>query len=240
MSGITDRNKQDCKICKINSFNYEECSMKIDTYEYKYNDQHYEWMMEQQWEAREFGVKYYHELAVHEWNQIHQYLGHPKTVLELGCGLGRSSVYVNYLLQDDSIQYILADRDGRTTNTGAFNPVQDEFYNDLEQTEDFCKLNGIKNVMTFDTEDDWSKLPKVDFVLSTCSFGMHVPIERYIERILSVTEANCTLVFGTRSPTYGPNSFRNLFEEVIFQPGINRMPEFPLENWLILRNPIQR
>ena len=210
----------------------------LDYYEYKFNDKHYKWMMEQQWEAREQGIEYYHKLAQHEFKQFVDQIDQPKVVLELGCGLGRSSVYLNHLLKDDSVQFVLADRDGKTDNTGAFNPETDEYYNDLEQTEDFCKYNGIKNIITMDTESDaWNTIPKADLILSTCSFGMHVAIERYMERILIASKPTTTMIFGTRA-NYGPNSFRNRFQEVLFRPGPDSRPYYPIEHWLILKNPL--
>lgn len=212
----------------------------MEPYEYKYDDEMFKWMMEQQWEARTFGVEYYHKLSAFEFEQIQSFLGQPKKVLEVGSGLGRSSVFVNHLLKDDSIEYVLADRHGFPNgNTGAFAPEKDEFYCDLDQSIAFAKLNGIKNVSKFDTElCDWNSVKNVDLILSTCSFGMHVPIERYMDRMIATCNHGATMIFGTRSANYGPNSFRDLFEEVIFQPGINRMPHYPLENWLILRSPL--
>jgi SAM-dependent methyltransferase len=213
----------------------------MELYEYKYNDEMFKWMMEQQWEAREHGVEYYHKLSVFEFEQIEKFLGNPKKVLEVGCGIGRSSVFVNHLLKDDSVEYVLADRHGfPKQNTGAFAPSEDEYYCDLDQTLAFAKLNGINNASTFDTElSDWNSLKNVDLIFSTCSFGMHVPIERYIDRMIATCNSGATMIFGTRQPHYGPNSFANLFEEVIFQPGLNGIPYFATENWLVLKNPKQ-
>ena len=208
-------------------------------YEYKYAPRHLPFMKEQIWEAKD-QIDLYSNLSVHEFAQIDQYIGDDiKTVLEVGCGLGRGSIFLNHMLQDDSIKYTLADRTGYTTNTGAFAPPEDEFYNDLVLTKDFCELNGIKNVSTFDTElSDWSTLPKADLIFSLCSFGMHVMIERYIDRLISVANPTSTMIFGTRHHSYGPDSFKDKFEEVIFQPGVYP-GNYPLENWLILKNPKQ-
>lgn len=213
----------------------------MELYEYKYDDEMFKWMMEQQWEARQYGTEYYHKLSVFEFEQIEKFLGKPKRVLEVGSGLGRSSVFINHLLKDNSVEYILADRHGFPNgNTGAFAPAADEFYCDLDQSKAFAELNGIKNVRTFDTEaDDWTTIKNVDLIISTCSFGMHVPIERYLDRMIATCNPTATMIFGTRSANYGPNSFRNLFEDVVFQPGINGMPYFAIENWLVLKHPRQ-
>lgn len=208
----------------------------MEKYIYQFSDDHLVYMKEQIWEAK-FDLEVYHNLSVHEFLQIEQHIGTPKKVLEVGCGLGRGSIFLNHLLKDNTVEYTLADRTGYTTNTGAFNPTQDEFYNDLALTDSFCRLNGIKNVTTFDTElDDWKTLPKFDLIFSLCSFGMHVQIERYMERLHSILTPGGTMIFGTRGGGYGPQSFNSQFEKVIFQHGIVTQP-FPLENWLILQNP---
>src|SRR5665213_3358023 len=147
----------------------------MEPFTYKFSPRHVPFMKEQIWEARhDLGV--YSDLAVFEFSQFEGHIGAPKTVLEVGCGLGRGSIFLNHLLHDDDTLFVLADRTGYTSNSGAFNPEVDEFYNDLELTADFCQQNGIKKFRTFDTEvDDWATLPKADLIFSLCSFGMHVP-----------------------------------------------------------------
>jgi hypothetical protein len=222
-------------------------------YEYKYAPRHLPFMKEQIWEAKK-QLSIYSDLSVHEFTQLDSFIDNDiKSVLEVGCGLGRGSIFLNHMLRDDTIKYTLADRSGYTTNTGDFNPPEDEFYNDLVLTKDFCELNGIKNVKTFDTElDDWTTLPKADLIFSLCSFGMHVSIERYIDRLIATANDKCTMIFGTRNANggpggvgsgqggnYGPDSFKDRFEEVIYQPGVIAYPVLPIEDWLILKNPIR-
>lgn len=51
---------------------------------------------------------------------------------------------------------------------------------------------------------------------------MHVSIERYMDRLLSAATDNCTMIFGVRDASYGPDSFKDLFEEVIYLPEVTR------------------
>ena len=207
----------------------------MERYEYKYNEKHSVYMKEQIWEAKS-NLEVYNDLSLHEFSQIESYLGKPKTVMEVGCGLGRGSIFLNHLIKDDTVKYVMADRTGYTKNTGAYMPTDDEFYNDLELTADFCRLNGIKNVTTFDTEkDDWTQLPKADLIFSLCSFGMHVSIDRYIDRLLSVANTTTTMIFGVRNGSMSDKN-KSRFTESLYIPGIYKS-QFPRENWLILKNP---
>lgn len=190
-------------------------------------------MQEQIWEAKE-DLSVYSDLSMFEFEQIARFIDDPRQVMEIGCGLGRGSIFLNNSLQDSRTLFFLADRTGYTTNTGAFNPTTDEVYNDLVLTEDFCRLNGIVDPETFDTElGDWSTLPKFDLIFSLCSLGMHVPIERYMDRMLSVLSLEGTMIFGTRGP-YTQETFADLFEESLFIMGLES-DTFPHENWLVLR-----
>ena len=216
-------------------------------YEYKYNEEHLKFMFEQQHEVqRANSLKMYEDLSIHEFSQFENYIGTPKTVFEAGCGVGRGAVFLNHLLQDKSVEYILADRTGwNWTNKGNLHEENEDIYNDLEVTADFCKLNGLKKFKTFDTElDDWATLPKADLIFSVCAFGMHVSIEKYIDQLLSIAKPTTTMIFGTRSYAghkYDDTSFADKFEQVVYIPG-KPSPEdqevkFPEEDWLILKNP---
>lgn len=216
-------------------------------FEYKIPEKFLPLVYEQIWEAspkHKGDLLTYSKLSRHEYKAIKSYIpANVETVMELGCGLGRGSIYLNYRFIKEgrdtcSINWILVDRQGHSeNNTGAFQPKKDEFYNDLLLTEEFCEVNGLDGIMTFDTEkDDWNGLKNlpVDFMFSFCSFGMHVPIERYIDRLLSVATDDVTMIFGTRHAGYNGESFTDNFKEVIFLPQ-PQVPPFPIEHWHILR-----
>jgi hypothetical protein len=224
----------------------------MDQYEYKYKQEHLKYIFEQQHEVQvSQDLKMYADLSMHEFNQFKDHIGNPKLVFEAGAGVGRGSVFLNHLLTDDSVEYILADRTGWQWNKAPnCDPENEDFYNDLALTADFCKLNGLKKFRTFDTEsDDWDALPEVDLIFSLCAFGMHVSIERYIDRLISIAKPTGTMIFGTRHENYGPDIFKDRFEQVIFIPGPKHQPWkidtkvgeifFPQEDWLILKNPLK-
>ena len=203
---------------------------------YTWTDRHEPLMCEQQWEAKN-DLTRYGDVAAFEFPQFAEHLGTPKIVMDIGCGLGRGAVYLNYLL-GGGVHFILADRHGRTGNSGAFNPVEDEYYNDLDLTADFCRLNGLTGFRTFDTEkDDWAGLPRVDLILSLCSLGMHVPIERYLDRMISISKPETVMIFGVRELCYRAPPFADRFQETVYIPGLESGNRFPSESWLVLKGP---
>jgi hypothetical protein len=241
------------QLIPILEFNQYTTTWKIcnmTKYEYKYKEEHLKYIFEQQHEVQQANrdLDMYADLSVHEFSQFKSHIRTPKTVFEAGCGIGRGSVYLNHLLQDDEVEYILADRTGwHWQGEGNLLPGNDDVYNDLSMTADFSGLNGIKKFKTFDTQvDDWNSLANVDLIFSLCSFGMHVSIEAYIDRLINISHPNTTMIFGTRSMngiTYGPASFQDRFQQVVFIPGkpspAGQEIAFPFEDWLILKNPIK-
>ena len=211
-------------------------------FKYKFNHDHIFDAENQVWEAKEEhggDLTVYDRLAPYEYSQIKDFLPiNPKNILEAGCGLARGSIYLNsrYMERGQAPKWFLADRDGFSEeNTGAFNPKEDEYYCSFERTKSFANLNGLKNFWMFDTEkDDWAQLPKMDLIFSFCSFGMHVALERYMDRLLGASSPDVTMIFGTRHAGYNGESFKDKFREVIYKPGLDQAP-FPHENWLILR-----
>ena len=118
-----------------------------------------------------------------EWDVIKDYIGKPKTILELGCGLGRMSAYINGMIGDDSIKYILVDSNGSPYGKIKFgwNPPKQRFYNNLELTRKFCDMNNLYNCEIVDLKNIKSQILSVDLIISFLSVGFHYPIESYID-----------------------------------------------------------
>lgn len=203
-------------------------------YSYKYDPVHEYYMKEQIWECKS-DITIYAKLSEYEYESYKDYIGKPHTVLDLGCGIGRVSIYLNQILNDATVHYILLDTTGNTFNLGRWD--MDEYYNDLSVTKSFAELNGLINFEIFESlSGDWGQLKDIDLVISCCSFGMHVPIERYMDKLLAATTPNCTMIFGTRNRgLYSENSFNALFDTVTFLRRELQEP-FPQEDWLILQN----
>jgi SAM-dependent methyltransferase len=164
----------------------------------------------------------YDEVSLCQYEVIQPYLYGKTKILDLGCGLGRMSAFVNKMLKNDNIHYILADGNWdiktcySTTNVppSGWNPSSG-FYNKLDLTDNFVKVNGLKNYEIFDLKnDEWSKIKEIDFVFSFFAVGFHYPIEQYIDNLLAYTTKDCVFVFGTREKKYSINPFPTVLTEI--------------------------
>lgn len=195
-------------------------------------------MEEQVWEMKEDKHFVYDKLSQVEYEKMKDYLpAAPKVIMDIGCGLGRVAIHLNSVYRDPKALYILADRDGRTSNRGEWCPGEDEYYNDFGLMQSFCEINGLKNIRPFDTEKgDWNSLPPVDLIISQFSFGFHVSIDRYMDRIHKVLAPGGTAMFGAAAwhQNYNEKSFSHLFSSVVYNRH-HYQPPLPAEDWLILR-----
>lgn len=113
----------------------------------------------------------------------------PKTILDLACGIGRVSVFLNTKIK---AHYYLADTTSFDKPKYGYN-VQ-SFYNNLDATRDFCFSNHLVDFETIDVQIE--KLPVVDCIISMLGIGFHVPIEQEIEKLHSVSKLDTLLIFG--------------------------------------------
>jgi SAM-dependent methyltransferase len=162
---------------------------------------------------------------------------HPRRVLDLGCGLGRASVYLNACLPSEPIHFVLADTSAHTGDgpKAGWNPG-DDFYNDLAWTAEFVRDHGVTRFETFDIlRDDWSRLRDIDLVLSFLAVGFHFPVENVMPRLLAATTSDSTMIFGARAGRYSRWSFRDRFRDVRVLRGSPGHPSYAKEHFLILR-----
>jgi len=162
-------------------------------------------------------IDIYQTVCESEWDVIKDYIGNPKTILELGCGLGRMSVYINGMLDDDSIKYILADSNGSPHGKIKFgwNPPKQRYYNNLEMTRKFCDMNGLNNYEIVNLKQIKSQVLSVDFVMSFLSVGFHYPIESYMDWLLKILNEGGNMIFGVRKNKYSDHKFEKYFNKCI-------------------------
>jgi hypothetical protein len=164
--------------------------------------------------ARQVGTDYNRQSET-EYEAIKGFIGNPTHVMDLGCGLGRMSIFVNRKLTRPGVHFVLADASEVThkDNISGWNPGRD-FYNDLQATEIFCNENGLTNITLFDVnKDDVSNIGKIDLLFSFLAIGFHFPIEESLQKFWSCLHADSTLIFGVRQKRYSVRDFADYFNE---------------------------
>lgn len=157
----------------------------------------------------------YLEISMSEYGLIKNSIKSPKNVLELGCGLGRMSVYINSQLQDDSIHYILADSTQYLEEPNHGWEPKGGFYNDLSLTKRFADDNGMTNFETFNLiTTNITTLKNIDLVMSFFSVGFHYSIESYLNDLLDITTDDCVMIFGIRRGIYTEEDFEYYFDNI--------------------------
>lgn len=214
--------------------------------QYNWLPEHEDLMKEQVWECKK-DLSIYGILSDFELEQFKDHLppaSSSGTHLEFGAGLGRGAVQIAKLLPN--YYHILVDRDGRTENKGIFFPAEDEYYNDFNLTKSFMEVNGLEFGTKFTRCDSESNqtyatievipnyFPPVDLITSRCSLGFHVPLERYLDRLISVSSPDVTMIFGMNRLCESGEAYKHLFKEVIYIEG-KKDAALPFQNWLIFK-----
>lgn len=142
----------------------------------------------------------------------------PRHTLDLGCGLGRTTVMLHHLYGRTMSRYYgyyLVDATKMSGDlVGGWEPPGDEWCNDLEATGLFLRVNGVTqfNYRLIDVLDAvppaWpnnfvDSLPwKQDLIISTLAVGFHWPIEDWLPRLLPLCRVGTVLIFGVRHGKY--------------------------------------
>lgn len=220
-------------------------------FSYKYSEKNLPFMTKQVSQAFN-AIDSYSLLSKIEYNHYKNHLPlNPKNIMDYGCGLGRVGIYLNHVYNNDNINFHFVDADGVSNNqqkTGGIYDKEDIYYNDLKMTEEFCHKNNVKNVNTYDYRyTDWNKVDKMDLIISCCSVGVHVPIEKVLDNMLKISSKDCVFIFSTRTnknkfPEYARmnidyNYLKKYFDEIEFIEGIyeKNLPKLPEFDFLICK-----
>jgi len=130
----------------------------------------------------------------------------PNNVLELGCGLGRSSVgFYKAFSSWKKTNYFLLDGDSGNKQIDNINYGSNkDFYNKLDLTKKFCLANEIPieqiNILNAENPEVFSSITniKFDFVYSFLAIGYHWFINLYLEKLLPFLHSGSILCFGIR------------------------------------------
>lgn len=157
---------------------------------------------------------FYLKMSQSEYAAIKKHVGSPKRVLELGCGLGRMSIFLNHKLKD-STEFILADVSEESDKIRYGWDPKESYYNSLDLTAKFSEIHGLTNYRTFNLlSEDLRSLADIDLVMSFLSVGFHYPIDQYFAKLLDITSDDCTMIFGVRQGTCDLEKYKKFFKEV--------------------------
>ena len=134
------------------------------------------------------------------YSAIREFIGleQPRTCLELGCGLGRMSVFFLKKLNWHGTKFYLLDGDSGTVQiSGVRGNRCGEFYNSLQATRDFCQQNGMLHPQVIREVSQIEQ--SIDMCYSFLSIGWHWSIELYLDSILDHLAEDSLVIFQIRN-----------------------------------------
>lgn len=122
----------------------------------------------------------------------------PKVALDIGCGIGRASVWFAMHYGWTDTKFYLYDGDHGDVQYDGIRQAHGEFYNSLKATRDFAEANGLKyELLNAEKKHRFSE-PIVDVAYSFLAFGFHWPINYALKRVDNMLKPGCVCVFGIR------------------------------------------
>ena len=147
----------------------------------------------------------YQKRSVDEFNNIKNLIsGKTKKVIDLGCGLGRSSIFFKNMLSMDDTLFYMCDFTGKgfdKTGPCGEHTSGNIPYNDLTLTDSFTTLNNLTNTEIVDlNKGGVSEITNVDLLYSFHCVGYHWDISDSFKNnnLENVLSENSTMVFGIR------------------------------------------
>lgn len=118
------------------------------------------------------------DAAMRLWDMLPDSDLEPLSILDIGCGIGLSTFYLNRHLTPS----ILCGIDGTGNASVQGGPATNGAWNDLAVTRELLDANGLEGVDLFEIGGDipW----KFDMLASFASWGWHYPIDTYDYRKL--------------------------------------------------------
>ena len=146
-----------------------------------------------------------------------EFPGPPGTIADLGCGLGRSTVFIKQMMGWQQSRSILIDGTSESGvaivgklgkyQTGFHHElhVKESVYNSLALTEAFLRSNSMENFVTKPLESfplrDPNELGSIDLLFSFQAVGYHWDIQTALRdlKLLQLINKNGMLIFGIRN-----------------------------------------
>jgi SAM-dependent methyltransferase len=124
----------------------------------------------------------------------------PENVLDLGCGVGRASVFFFKKYNWRNTHFYLADGNTKAVRYKGKRSRNGEFYNEERATIDFCKANRLPSFTYINLEkNNFSVInDPLDLVYSFLAIGFHWPLDFYLPVLHGICRTGALLIFGVR------------------------------------------
>lgn len=128
------------------------------------------------------------DMCEEETIAIQKYLKGTKNILDFGCGIGRSSIYLKNALNMKA-RFYLADYGGFSNESEVNFPIGFHFDNKIVSLtnfgaiREFCSYNNLKNYRIIDLNTNRiNQLNNIDVIYSFLSLGYHWSVEAAVEK----------------------------------------------------------
>lgn len=128
----------------------------------------------------------------------------PKDATIIDVGAGNSLIDLGLSIYTKSAKFILVDGNGHNPNYTSLHSRDFKTYNSWQMVFDAIGLSGLNpdNFTTKDTTYDFSD--PADLILSSYSWGMHYPVDVYLEKVVNALKPGGYLVLN---PVLNINSY---------------------------------
>jgi hypothetical protein len=160
-----------------------------------------------------FEKRYFKEINYH-WETIKEKCQSINSVLDIGCGIGGIDYFI--AKNNTNCQINLLDKTKIENEVYYGFKEKGAFYNNLDISEKFLRINGItNNINLYTPESDFSNLKNVDLIISLISWGFHYPVDSYIDLVSSITRSSSSIIIDVRKSHIDDSI--NKFKEIDFE-----------------------
>lgn len=184
--------------------------MKMNNFKFNFKSENQELMNELKHLQINNSDKDYQDRSKDEYNKIKDiiFANKPKNILDIGAGIGRSSVYFKNVEELNDTEFYLADFNGKEFEKkggcGQHDNVNPIPYNSLDITKSFCENNGMnmKKTKIINLESNGlNNIGKMDIIYSFHCIGYHWSISEAFKnyKLEEHAHENTIFVFGCRN-----------------------------------------
>lgn len=188
------------------------CNKTVDYFEFKFDDE-----IDFFIKLQDANRKFLYLMCVDEYKCLKDIIKKPEKILDFGCGMGRSSIFLKNMMGLESTSFYLCDfnkntyrPDGESKGALGYHknnrPVP---FNSLGATKRFCDYNNLKKVEFIDLlSEEINKIDLVDVLYSFYSVGYHWDIDEAVEKygLLNKVKDDGIFIFGVRKEEFNVNT----------------------------------